>query len=172
MRRRLTAVLAAAAVLTAAVPVVTGSAVAESGVAIEDSPQLWARVNVCDTEQHPDVIGIRASMPGSGRREALWMRFAVQYRSPDDARWHAVGDGADSGWQRVGVSVTRRVEAGWNFRFLAPQRGEHVLRGAVTFRWTRDGRTVRRLREITVGGHRSARGADPPGSSAATCRIS
>jgi hypothetical protein len=46
------------------------------------------------------------------------------------------------------------------------------MRGAVTFVWKRHGRTVLRLREITEAGHRSTKGADPPGFSAGTCQIS
>lgn len=169
---RLSAAVLAAAALGAAALLLAGSAGAQRDVPIEASPKLWATVNVCDTAEHPDVIGIRASMPGTGRRHGLWMRFEVQYRSPADGQWHRIAAGADSGWRRVGTSITRRIESGWNFTFLAPDSGEHVLRGVVSFRWTRAGRTVRRLREITVGGHRSTRGADPPGYSAATCRIS
>jgi hypothetical protein len=165
--------IAAACTLGAIALPASSPAHAQRQAQISESAHLWATVNVCDTEDHPDVVGIRASMPGSGRREVLWMRFEVQYRSPDDGQWHAIDDGADSGWQRVGVSVTRRIESGWNFMFKAPGAGgEHVLRGAVSFRWTREGRTIRRLREITVGGHKSTRGADPEGYSAATCRIS
>lgn len=172
MHRGITALAWACALLAGVVLALAGAAGAKRNVAIEDSPQLWATVNVCDTEAYPDAVGIRASMPGSGRREALWMRFEVQYRSPDDDQWHAIDEGADSGWQRVGMAADRRIESGWTFTFKAPEGGgEHVLRGAVSFRWARDGRTIRRVREITVGGRKSTRGADPPGFSAATCRI-
>lgn len=138
-----------------------------------DDPDLWATVNVCDTPAHPNKIGIRASMPGIGRRAQLWVRFRVQYLAKADGKWHNIETNADSGYRKLGVSTRRVIESGWSFTFLPPPNGgAHTLRGAVTFVWKRDGRTVRRLRELTEAGHRSTRGADPPGYSAATCLIS
>ena len=48
----------------------------------------WATVNVCDTVGHPDGIGIRGSMPGTGDRDdELFMRLQVQYRRSDGTWW-------------------------------------------------------------------------------------
>src|SRR5256885_2576008 len=67
------------------------------------SPLLWATVNVCDTPQNPDTIGIRGSIPGSGRSgEQMYLRFRVQYYSRGENRWHNITRGADSGWVAVG----------------------------------------------------------------------
>src|SRR5436190_17983632 len=53
---------------------------ATAGARTADQRALWATVNVCDTLRHPDVIGIRGSMPGvDNHRETMWMRFRVQY---------------------------------------------------------------------------------------------
>src|SRR3712207_8748457 len=79
--------------------------VASAGAAdFQKSRHLWATVNVCDTERNPDTLGIRASMPGSGRRrESMWMRFRAQYYSEGEGLWHNfVAKGADSGPVRVG----------------------------------------------------------------------
>jgi len=137
------------------------------------SPDLWATVNVCDTEAHPDQIGIRASMPGIGRRARLWMRFRVQYLSPADGEWHAIRENADSGYRSVGRTRRQVLESGHTFTFLPPESGvAHTMRGIVTFAWRKRSRTLRRVREVTESGHRSTAGADPPGFSAAICQIS
>ena len=128
---------------------------------------LWATVNVCDTEAHPDEIGIRASMPGGKPRGRLLMRFRVQYRDLADGRWRAVRD-ADSGWRRIGKGRKAR-ESGWSFEVAG--KGQRILRGVVLYRWMRSGRTLRRARRVTEGGHVSTLGADPADFSAATCRI-
>src|SRR3954469_23873528 len=133
---------------------------------------LWATVNVCDTVARPNTIGIRGSMPGLERTATLRMRFRVQYLAPD-GRWLNIRRKADSGWQAVGRRHGGRVESGWSFTFAPPKAGgEIVLRGVVSFQWRRSGKLVRRARRITEGGHVSPVGADPPGFSAGTCRIS
>ena len=139
---------------------------------LEDSSRLWATVNACDTASRPDAIGIRASMPGRGRRETLLMRFRVQYRDPQ-GRWRFIAEGADSGKIRVGTAVDERLESGYDFTFRPPTGGTgFLLRGHVTFYWKRGRRTARRLSEVTERGHRSTKGADPAGYSAGVCRIS
>ena len=133
-----------------------------------DDADLWATVNVCDTTEHPDEIGIRASMPGGKTKKGrLRMRFRVQYRDVTSGRWRAVR-GADSGWQPIGRGRKAR-ESGWSFEVAGD--GTRILRGVVTYRWTRGRRIQRRARRVTEVGHRSTAGADPPQFSAATCRI-
>jgi hypothetical protein len=124
---------------------------------------VWATVNVCDTAQHPNEIGIRAALPLRGSRTAS-LRFRVQYRDLTDGRWRWVRD-ADSGWRKVG----RARESGWSFEVAG--EGTQILRGVVTYRWKRRKKVVRRARRVTEGGHHSTVGADPAGFSAATCRI-
>jgi hypothetical protein len=138
----------------------------------EADDRLWATVNVCDSPAYPNRLGVRGSMPGLKRRSLMEMRFQAQYRDAG-GEWHAIRNGADSDWRRVGRRRGGSVESGWTFEFLAPRGGgEHVLRGLVRFRWTIAGTVVRRAHEVTEGGHRSAMGGDPAGFSAAECRIS
>ena len=151
-------------------PASSAAAVKRSDRQIERSSKLWATVNVCDTPARENMVGIRGSMPASGRRETLYMRFRVQYLDRTDGKWRAVTEGADSGQVRLGVSRTRALESGYSFTFTPPAGGS-TLRGIVTFRWRARGRTVRTFREITEAGHRSTRGADPVGFSAATCEL-
>jgi hypothetical protein len=137
-----------------------------------ERPQPWATVNVCDTAKHPNAIGIRASMPGRGRKgERMFVRFRVQWRDPADGLWHNLVEGGDSGFVRVGRSSGVR-ETGRIFRYEEPQAGSpQLLRGIVRFEWRRRGRVVKGLSRRTRAGHRSAAGSDPKGYSAATCRL-
>ncbi|HYF27693.1 MAG TPA: hypothetical protein VD931_18265, partial [Baekduia sp.] len=126
-----------------------------------------------DTVDHPNTIGIRASMPGSGfARERMFARFQVQYLSAADDRWHNLGPSGDSGWVALGSGRYRARQAGRNFVLKAPAEGRvHRVRGAVTFEWRRGKDVVRRARKRTTAGHGSTRGADPAGFSAAVCEI-
>jgi len=137
------------------------------------SDDLWATVNVCDTADNPNEIGIRGSMPGLGRPAVLWLRFQVQYLSKIDGKWHNIESGADSGFKRIGIASSRVIESGRNFTFLPPAAGgAHTMRGAVTFDWRVKGRSVEKLRRLTEAKHPDTADSDPPGYSAATCQIS
>jgi hypothetical protein len=151
------------------------AAAARDKPSIYDNKRLWATVNVCDTVGHPDSIGIRGSMPGSGdRREEMFMRFQVQFLSAQDRRWHNLATGADSGFIDVGSARFRTRESGRTFTITPPRPGTppYLLRGVVTFEWREDGDVVRRARKRTTVGHTKTKGSDPVGFSAATCMIS
>lgn len=159
------------------VPLVAALAVLTAGPTAHaaDPPDLWATVNICDTPAKQNVIGIRGSMPGLGgsRSATLFMRFQVQYFAKSDSKWHNGEKEFDSGWRRLGKSTSKVIESGHSFTFEPPAGGgSHTLRGAITFRWMRNGRRVRQLRRLTEAGHKSTKGADPEGYSAATCLIS
>jgi hypothetical protein len=155
-------VLAVAPVVSAARP-----ATASAGIA-----RAWATVNVCDTDERPDTIGIRGWMPGLRRKSTMLMRFRVQYRDRM-GRWRTMrGARADSGWVRLGSKAGGEMDAGWSFRIEPPSRGASFeLRGKVIFWWRRGGETLRRRRAITEAGHAGTQGSDPPGYSAASCTI-
>lgn len=161
--------LAGVALLAAAVVPVTAQGARRT---VEDSPHLWATVNVCDTERWPDTIGIRGSMPGSkSSQESMWMRFQVQFQSTDDGRWHNVPEGGDSGFVLVGSARTKARQAGRSFR-ISPRAGEPVLlRGKVSVEWRVAETVVRSASLRTQKGHRSSAGSDPPGFTASTCTI-
>ena len=160
-------VTAAACALTALLPAPASAA------DFQKSRHLWATVNVCDTERNPDTLGIRAQMPGSGRKgETMWMRFRVQYFSLTRQEWHNfTGDGTDSGYVRVARSGRHKVrQSGYMFPFT-PQVGDrYVLRGAVEFQWRKGARVVRNARELTTAGH-TPTVSDPEGYSEASCEI-
>jgi hypothetical protein len=136
--------------------------------------RLWATVNVCDSVGHPDGIGIRGSMPGTGdKAESMFMRFQVQRFTQDDMLWHNLGEGADSGFLPVGSGRYKVRQSGWTFTITPPRAGAdpYLLRGAVTFEWRKGGEVVRRERKHTSAGHPNTTGSDPAGFTAATCTI-
>jgi hypothetical protein len=145
---------------------------AASGPTIDKSPLLWATINVCDTAKHPDTIGIRASMPGSGKaHEKMYMRFRVQYFDALKKKWKYILT-ADSSFLSVGSARYRRRETGRDFAITPPPVGqEFMLRGVVTFEWRKGKVVVRRAQKRTRSGHKGTIGADPKSFSAATCTI-
>jgi hypothetical protein len=164
------------AVLAAAVfALAPAAASARPADSIYHNKRLWATVNVCDTVGHPDSVGIRGSMPGSGNRdEDMFMRFQVQYYTASDGTWHNLGEGADSGFVEVGSAKYRTRQSGRTFTITPPRPGSdpYLMRGVVTFEWREDGEVVRRARKRTTGDHGGTKGSDPVGFSAATCTIS
>lgn len=158
--RRVLGVMAAAAVLWPA-----GASAA--------AKQPWATINVCDTAERPNVVGIRASMPGSGNRgERMFIRIVVQYLKPGPGTWHPVGPQADSGFVAVGTARAKARQFGRNFLLQdPPARTSHIVRGFVRFEWRRGDEVMRSASRLTRAGRPGTPGADPPGFSAATCEI-
>src|SRR4051794_31522 len=153
----------------------TGAATASAADAptVDTSPLLWATINICDTAKHPDTIGIRASMPGSGRTtEKMYMRFQVQYFRVSTDKWAPTDATVDSGFQAVGSAKFRRRESGWNFSITPPPAGQtYRLRGIVSFEWRAGKKVVHKAQQRTHSGHTGTFGADPKGYSAAECII-
>ena len=149
-----------------------------AGPAAAASADLWATVNICDTAASPNTIGIRASMPGNGTRQRLYMRFEVQYYDRVDRLW--VLTGSTSRWLRVGSARYKSTQAGFSFQFAQPPLGEQfVMRGRVYFEWRarrgRPGRkrwvAVMKRRRITRAGILGVEGGVPPGRSEALCVV-
>jgi len=156
-------------------------ALAAPAAAAPPPKNLWATVNICDTALYPNQMGVRASMPGDGRRhERMFMRIQAQFYDATSKRWFNVkGSYANSGWIPVGSARFRVRQAGYTFLIPANNGQSFVLRGVVDFQWrarhrTRSGHrrwvVVRELHANTKGQHPSAQ-ADPPGYSSGTCEI-
>ncbi len=165
---------AAITLATAAPALLAGSAHAATPGTVDDSPYLWATVNICDTAKHPDTIGIRASMPGSGKpKERMYMRFQVQYWRASVKKWAPTDATVDSGFQPVGAAKYKRRESGWNFSLTPPPEGQtYRLRGVVSFQWRVGKKVVRSATKRTHAGHKGTSGADPKTFSSAECEIS
>jgi hypothetical protein len=130
---------------------------------------LWATINVCDTKKHPDMLGVRARMPGNGKRERMFMRFTAQFRK--NGHWKEVSGGR-SKWLSAGSAQLEFQERGFTFPIGSPAKGKSfLLRGVAEFEWRKpSGRVTKRRRRVTEGGHHST-GADPAGFSAGKCRV-
>jgi hypothetical protein len=126
-------------------------------------------------------MGVRASMPGNGTRQRMFMRFHAQFYNPTNKRWFDVQGTGISDWVFAGPARFKLRQAGYTFSFMPPKNGgAFVLRGVVDFQWRAKQRTksghlrtvvVRTLHANTKGEHPSD-GADPPGYSSGTCMIS
>ncbi|HEY2602250.1 MAG TPA: hypothetical protein VGI67_11890 [Thermoleophilaceae bacterium] len=143
---------------------------------------LWATVNICDTVNNPNKMGVRGSMPGDGNRhERMYMRFHAQSYDQTTKTWSEVKGVNVSGWLLAGSARFKARQAGFTFQFNSPTAGKSfVLRGVVDFQWRERRRTksgklrmvvVRTLHANTKGEH-AAPGADPKGYSSGTCEIS
>jgi hypothetical protein len=136
-----------------------------------DSKYLWATVDVCNTAAHPDTIGIRGSMPGTGdKRESMFMAFIVEYES-SSGNWHTFKTGGQSKYVAVGDAGPATRQAGQDFELGPKFSTTQNLRGVVLFQWRLNGKTVTTTVRSTSSGHSPAAGADPPGFSTSTCTI-
>lgn len=138
------------------------------------APRLWATVNACDTQARPDTFGIRASMPGNGTGQRLYMRFQAQFYDPAGGAY--VNSGPATRWIGVGSARFRTTQAGYSFEFDAPPAGtQYTLRGLVSFEYRarRKGKlaVVKRARRITEADLQNVEGGDPRGRSDAECVI-
>jgi hypothetical protein len=158
------------ATATAATKPATKPATTKKPAAKVVSRHLWATVDACNAPNRKGMIGIRGSMPGTGvKGEKMYMRFRVQYQS--GGVWHYIGSSADTGFRPVGAATFKARQSGFYFTIPPVAGTSYVLRGVVDFEW-RKGATVKlRAEEDTTAGHISVAGADPPGYSAAACKL-
>jgi hypothetical protein len=164
----LVAALAAAGAVAGGA-VAGGSADDQALVAAKAQKHLWSTVNICDTNRHPDQLGIRARMPGNGTRQKMRMRFFVEYMK--EGSWVPV-KGAMSPWRVAGSADFTWQELGWTFKMTDLNPGDGFrMRGLVKFQWRRHGKIVRQAHAYTSAGHPTGTG-DPANYSAATCFMS
>jgi hypothetical protein len=132
---------------------------------------LWATINVCDSPNHPDDVGVAARMPGSAKGYRMYMRFYVQYL--DGEEWRNVSSGGKSPWVLAGSDKFSWIERGWTFSFDPPPAGtSYTMRGFVRFEWRR-GKTkvVKRTHRYTSAGHPGTADAEPKDYSARKCKM-
>jgi hypothetical protein len=132
---------------------------------------LWSTINVCDSANHPDDVGVAARMPGNGSAERMYMRFYVQYL--DGETWRFVKTGGKSPWLYAGSAKYTWVGLGYTFSFDPPAAGtSYTMRGFVRYEW-RKGKTkvVKKTHRYTSAGHPGTRDADPKDFSARKCKM-
>lgn len=133
---------------------------------------LWATINVCDAPTAANVVGVRASMPGNGTRQRMYMHFTVEWYKSDENRW--VSSGSSSPWVSVGSARYVSLQSGYSFQFAAPPPNiKHLMRGVVRFQWRarKSRKVLRRATRITRAGYRGVAGGIPVGRSDADCLI-
>ena len=136
------------------------------------SRELWATVDVCNPADKPDTVGVRGSMPGDGHgKDAMYMRFQLQYLEAKDDTWVSLAHGGDSGFIGVGQAKTA-LQSGTSFQ-IVPVKGEppYTMRGIVTFQWRHGASVLHEVTRTTSAAHKSVADADPAGYSAAQCVI-
>jgi hypothetical protein len=138
------------------------------------SDDLWATVNICDTPGARNIIGIRASMPGDGSTQRMYMRFEAQWYSAKRHRF--LPTGSSSRWISAGSARFKSSQAGFSFQFDDPPAGtSFLMRGKVSYQWrARRGKrwvAVRRASRFTRAGISGVKGGDPTGRSDARCRM-
>jgi len=167
---------AAVAVLAAALFLTPLSALAAKKPSKPPAPKLnsaglWATIDVCNTAAHPDTVGIRGSMPGTGdKHESMYMAFIVEYQSKSGV-WQHFKSGGESGYTFAGNARAATSQAGQNFQLHPNFSSTEMLRGVVIYQWRLNGQVVTDTVRATSAGHTPAAGADPPGFSAALCQI-
>jgi hypothetical protein len=138
------------------------------------SHDLWATVNICDTENARNIIGIRGNMPGDGTAARMYMRFEAQWYSAKRRRF--VPTGSSSRWVSAGSARYESSQAGFSFQFDDPPAGTtFLMRGKVSYQWrARRGKrwvVARRASRLTKAGITGVKGGDPEGRSDAQCLI-
>jgi hypothetical protein len=132
----------------------TASAHSNRSDAGDDRP-FWATVNVCDTKNSPNALGIRTSVPGNGTRQHIFARYTAQWWSEADQNWLTVEGSGVTPWVLVGSADMASRQAGWTFTFVQPAEGTtYVMRGVVELEWRDTAAAAKRVRRNRVTRHR------------------
>ena len=200
MRRLLVPALAVAALAIAPIQAHAGTPGIEASAAqatptqpapAPQSTPLWATVNICDSPTYPNMMGVRASMPGNGTSERMYVRFKAEFYSRLLQAWKPAGGNATSPWLYVGSARYRSRQAGYTFTFKQPSPGStYFMRGVAEYQWRAKKKTRKRSRRrarrsararyhvrqtrtrVTKAGVVGVAGGDPAGQSLASCTIS
>jgi hypothetical protein len=97
---------------------------------------FWATVNICDTKDAPNALGVRTSVPGNGSNERIFARYTAQWWSEEAQKWLTVSGSGVTAWVGLGSADMASRQAGWTFRFVQPPAGTtYVMRGVVELQW-------------------------------------
>lgn len=114
----------------------------------EERP-YWATVNICDTKNSPNALGIRISVPGNGTRQRIFARYTAQWWSEADQHWLTVEGSGVTPWVLVGSADMASRQAGWTFSFVQPAEGTtYVMRGVVELEWRDTVAAARRVKRL------------------------
>jgi hypothetical protein len=132
----------------------------------EHSNQLWATVNICTTNHHHGLLGLRGEMPSLGFASDMFMTFEVTYKPPSGNRFKPLR--STKATVPVGQAAHKVLQVGRTYPF---QTSSTLLAGRITFAWRRNGKLLGRTTRRTTGHHNHVDFSDPPGTSQAFCRL-
>ena len=148
------------------------AAAAPAGASQRGPGPQWATVNVCDSAGQPDVMGVRASLPGDGSDAKMFVRFTAQWHDDAQGAWLPVSGAATSPWLHAGSARSRSRQAGWSFSFEPPPEGRtFLLRGIAELQWRKGATVVRSMSLVTSAGVAGVMAGDPAGTSLASCTL-
>jgi hypothetical protein len=145
----------------------TRSQISTALARVERSRNLWATVNICNTKNHPNVVGIRGQMPALGFNSLLSMQVELRYWSDAAKRYKALPSTRQTialGTEKAGLH-----QSGLSFRF-SPHAG--TLAGTIRFEWRLNRRSIGHAVRHTSPDHPDADQGDPVHFSAGKCDIS
>jgi hypothetical protein len=120
-----------------------------------DGRPFWATVNICDTKDSPNALGIRTSVPGNGTRQRIFARYTAQWWSEADQQWVTVAGSGVTPWVLVGDADMAARQAGWTFTFVQPEPGTtYVMRGVVELEWRDTAAAAKRARRNRIARQR------------------
>jgi hypothetical protein len=116
-----------------------------------DDRPFWATVNICDTKNSPNALGIRTSVPGNGTQQRIYSRYTAQWWSETDQEWLTVEGSGMTPWIPVGKADMASRQAGWTFTFVQPPEGTtYVMRGVVELEWRDSAAAAKRARRNRI----------------------
>jgi hypothetical protein len=122
-----------------------------------DARPFWATVNICDTKDSPNALGIRTSVPGNGTGQRIFARYTAQWWSEADQQWLTVAGSGVTPWVLVGSADVTSRQAGWTFAFVQPPAGTtYVMRGVVELQWRDTAAAARHVRRSRTARKRHA----------------
>jgi hypothetical protein len=113
----------------------------------EQSPRLWATVNICNENRR--TIGIRAQMPSLGFTTRMYMKIEVEAFFTDSGTWQPFATRS----LRLGRATHTTLQNGFTFG-IEPATAAFLLRGLVTYQWQLHGKVIGQATRTTTAGHK------------------
>jgi hypothetical protein len=145
----------------------TNAQISKAIKSAKNSKSLWATVNICNSKQDPNTLGIRGQMPSLGFPAWLSMAIQLNYWSKAKKKFIPIPSGGKR-LIRLGRSSTGLQQDGASFTFK-PHTG--LLNASIQFIWRREGKLLGETTLTTTGGHPNADFGSPKHFTAKQCRI-
>jgi hypothetical protein len=128
-----------------------------------------ATINVCDSPGAPNMVGVRAQMPGGRKRDQMYVTIQPEWFSRARQQWLPAGGSVEL---YLGKGAVRSRQGGYTFEYDQPAPGRgYPMRGTVGFQWRRGGDVVRSATAVTSDGMPGVLEGMPSGLSAGICGL-